>query len=231
MEVICGPITILMWDVPSGSRSLWPDLGTRMNTSTAYIIDDDPAVLRSLSLLVEEVGLRAQGFNTAQAFLDAYDCTRPGCLVLDVRLPGMSGMDLQAALNSRHIQIPIIMISGHGDIPMAVKAVRAGALDFIEKPFRDQVVLDAIHKAIALDAHRPKVAPGPDDLAQRRQRLSERQRRIMDLFLVGKPCKVIAHELGLSPKTIDYHKGRILETMGCDSIVELAHHLHTQAPT
>lgn len=197
--------------------------------ATVFIVDDDEAVLHSLSVLVEEVGLRVEIFATAQAFLDTYDPGRPGCLVLDVRMPGISGLDLQGLLKDRHIEIPIVMISGHGDIPMAVQAVQAGAVDFLEKPFRDQELLDAIQRAIELDRRTRQTSSTTQDLTARLDRLTGRQRQIMDLLVSGKPCKVISHELGISPKTVDYHRGCILETMGSDSIVELAHCLHTHA--
>jgi two-component system, LuxR family, response regulator FixJ len=196
---------------------------------TVFIVDDDAAVLHSLSVLVEEVGLHPETFASAQAFLDTYDPARPGCLVLDVRMPGISGLDLQGLLKDRQAEIPIVMISGHGDIPMAVQAVRGGAVDFLEKPFRDQEFLDAVQRAVELDRCTRETSSATQDLAARMERLTGRQRQIMDLLVSGKSCKAIAHDLGISPKTVDYHRGSILETMGSDSIVELAHRLHANA--
>ena len=187
-----------------------------------YIVDDDEAIRDSLNLLMESVGLNATCFASANAFLDGYDASKPGCLILDVRMPDISGLDLQRILNERQIQIPIVIITGHGDVPIAVRAMKAGAMDVLEKPFNDQALLDAITNAVTKSNEAFEEQNSRAKLKNRAQHLSPREREIMDLLILGKGSKKIAAQLGISPKTVDVHRIHIMEKMEVKSIVELA---------
>jgi RNA polymerase sigma factor (sigma-70 family) len=192
--------------------------------STVYVIDDDKAVRDSLHWLIESVGLKVKSFHTANTFLDDIRATGEpdsGCLVVDVRLPGMSGLDLQDRLNELNIHVPIIVITGHGDVPVAVRAMKAGAVDFIEKPFSDQLLLDRIRDALDQDAQRMEMSTQKAELEQRLARLTPREREVMDLVVQGKLNKQIAAELGLSHKTIEVHRAHVMEKMGAESLAEL----------
>ena len=194
-----------------------------MNESApiVFIVDDDEAVCQSLKMLAETVGLNVQTYGTAEAFLDAYDPAQAGCLVLDVRMPGMSGLELQSKLAEGGIGIPIIIISGHGDVSMAVEAMKAGAVDFIEKPFRDQTLLDSIQKATEIDARKRHEKLQQADIENKMALLTPREREIMDLLVTGKSNKTIAYELGINLKTVHFHRAHILEKMGVDSVPQL----------
>ncbi|MBN2137520.1 MAG: response regulator transcription factor [Sedimentisphaerales bacterium] len=190
-------------------------------TPTVYVVDDDQAVCHSLSLLIQGVGLHVQTFNTAEDFLAAYDPDRSGCLIIDVRMPGMSGLELQHRLLDQGIGLPSIVITGHGDIPMAVDAMRTGVVDFIEKPFRDQVLLDDVQKALQLDVKNRKRRAQTTDIKARTSLLTPREEEIMNMLVSGISSKAIAYELDISQKTVDFHRAHILEKMHVDSVVEL----------
>jgi FixJ family two-component response regulator len=185
------------------------------------VVDDDEAVARSLRALLESVGLAVETFATAQAFLDRADTARAGCLVLDVRMPGMSGLDLQEAMAARGQTIPIVFITGHGDVRMAVRAVKAGAVDFIEKPFRDQDLLDAIQKALADDVVRRSSGDERAVVVARIKSLTPREREVMELVVEGKASKVIARLLGISAKTVEFHRARVMDKMQAHSALDL----------
>ncbi|MHC4758401.1 MAG: response regulator transcription factor [Planctomycetota bacterium] len=188
---------------------------------TVFIVDDEKAMRESLRTLMETVGLNAQTYSSADEFLKDYDEKIHGCLVVDVRLPGMSGLELQAKLVQEKIELPVIIITGHGDVPMAVQAMKLGALNFIEKPFRDQVLLDNIQKAIDLDE---KIRNEQNKYVQSKRKLEQltpREKEIMNFLVTGKPNKAIAFELGISQKTVDFHRANILKKMNVDSVVEL----------
>jgi FixJ family two-component response regulator len=188
---------------------------------TVFIVDDDAAVRNSLRLLVKSVGLTAAAFVSAQEFLATYDPHQPGCLVLDVRMPGMSGLDLQQQLNLRGAVIPVIFITGHGDIPMAVEAMQHGALDFLPKPFRDQDLIDRIQRALEKDRE-TRAALG--QRARNRERLASltpREREVLTLVASGKANKAMAAELGLSQRTVEIHRARVMEKMGASSVAQL----------
>lgn len=193
-----------------------------MSEPTVFIIDDDEAYRDSVQELVSSVGLTTETFCSALDFLEAFDPARPGCLVLDVRMARMSGLALQERLNAMGARIPIVFISGHGDIAMAVKAVKDGAVDFVQKPYREQQLLDAIDEALRRNAT-PR-APSGDarhPLAKRVESLSTREHEVMNLALKGLPSKLIAKELDISHRTVEQHRSRLLEKLGVGSINEL----------
>lgn len=186
-----------------------------------FVVDDDEAVCESLRLLIGDIGLEVRTFTSAREFLGRYEASRPGCLVLDVRMSGMSGLELQSRLRELGIYIPTIIITGHADVPMAVEAMKAGAMDFIEKPFRDQVLLDGIQKAIDLDLRVRRQHRERQDVRARIQLLTQREKEVMDRLVAGKSNKNIAFDLGISQKTVDFHRANILEKIGVSSVVEL----------
>jgi len=195
-----------------------------------FIVDDDEAICESLRLLIEDIGLEVRTFPGAQQFLSQYEPSQSGCLVLDVRMSGMSGLELQSRLRELGLEIPTILITGHADVPMAVEAMKGGAVDFIEKPFRDQVLLDGIQKAIALDAAIRRRRKETHNVQSRIRLLTQREREVMDRLVAGKTNKSIALELGISQKTVDFHRANVLEKIGVDSVVELVRLTQHAAP-
>ncbi|NIM51026.1 MAG: response regulator [Gemmatimonadales bacterium] len=188
---------------------------------TVFIVDDDAPVRESLKLLMRSVGLGAEAYPSANEFLDAYDPTRPGCVVLDVRMPGMSGLELQERLDSLKSTLPIIFVTAHGDVPMAVKAVKAGAADFIQKPFRDQELLDKIQHAIEINAQRREAVADQQAIATRIASLTPREREVMEKVVGGKANKLIAIDLGISQRTVEIHRARVMEKMRAHSVSHL----------
>lgn len=193
--------------------------------ATVHVVDDDGAMCRSVVFLAESVGWRARGFDSAERFLAQVDPGSVGCLVLDVRMPTMSGLELQQAMNMRGLRLPIIFITGHGDVSMAVQAMKDGAADFIEKPFKDQVLLDAIARAVRRSHAEAMQADGRSDMLLRYRQLTLREREIALRVARGQPSKVIARELGISEKTVQVHRTHIMEKMDIHSAAELAHQL------
>lgn len=204
-----------------------------MTASTVFIIDDDEAYRDSVRELVNSIGLATKVYCSALDFLEDFDGNRPGCLVLDVRMARMSGIALQHQLNAMGARIPIVFISGHGDIMMAVKAVKDGAVDFVQKPYREQQLLDAIEEALRRDAGLRAAlpaAPGPvpageleesRSIAKRLAALTEREREVLSLALKGLPNKVIAQQLAISHRTVEQHRSRLCEKFEVHSIMEL----------
>lgn len=192
-----------------------------MNEPTVFIVDDDQAVARSLAWLIGSVRLKVETFASAQAFLDGYDGAKSGCLVLDVRMPGLSGLELQERLAAQRIRVPIIFITGHGDVQMAVRAVQAGAFDFVEKPFNDQDLLDRIQKAIALDAVLREKAAQRAQLRALFASLTPREREVLDRVVEGMSNKAIANSLGLSAKTVEVHRAKVMDKMHARSVSDL----------
>ncbi len=188
---------------------------------TVFIVDDDEAVRDSLSWLMSSVGLAAESFSSAQGFLDEYVPSRPGCLVLDIRMPGISGLDLQEQLPSYKIELPLIFISGHGDVPMAVRALKSGAFDFIEKPFNDQVLLECVQRAIEKDAEYRRKRAAKADVTARMDLLTPREREVLELVVDGASNKVISNSLGVSLKTVEAHRSRVMEKLQAGSLSEL----------
>jgi len=189
---------------------------------TVYVVDDDKAVRDSLRWLIESVGLPVEAFDSAKAFLQRCEASEVrGCLVVDVRLPGVSGLDLQDRLREKGLYLPTIVITGHGDVPVAVRAMKAGALDFIEKPFSDQTLLDRIREAMDRDEHIHELSLKREELAMRYERLTGREREVLDLVVTGQLNKQIAATLGLSHKTIEVHRAHVMEKMEADSLADL----------
>ena len=188
---------------------------------TVFIVDDDGGVRRAVQDLVESVGLRAESFATGQEFLNKKRTSDPSCLVLDVRLPQMSGLDFQRRLADVGIQIPIIFITAHGDIPMSVRALKSGAVEFLTKPFRDQDLLDAIQQALQRDRAAQERQDEVHELHGRYQALTARERTVMGLVVAGMLNKQIASEIGASEATVKIHRGNVMEKMQAGSLIEL----------
>jgi FixJ family two-component response regulator len=188
---------------------------------TVFIVDDDRSMRQAIQDLVESVGLSAEAYATGQEFLRRQLTSHPSCLVLDVRLPQMSGLDLQRQLAETGRQIPIIFITAHGDIPMSVRALKSGAVEFLTKPFRDQDLLDAIQQALQRDSAARAQQTEIHELEQRFQLLTVREREVMTLVVSGMLNKQIASELGASEATVKIHRGHVMEKMQAGSIVEL----------
>ena len=189
--------------------------------ATVHVVDDDDAVRSSLRLLLKSVGLPTVAHASAHEFLAAWDGDQPGCLVLDVRMPGMSGIELQAELNQRGAIIPVIFISGHGDIPMAVEAIQHGAFDFLQKPFRVQDLIDRVQRALASDAEHRQLLQQRETLRQRFDLLTPREQEVLQLVTQGKANKVMAGDLGVSQRTVEIHRARVMEKMGAQSLAQL----------
>ena len=192
-----------------------------MIAPTVFIVDDDAGVRKSIGELLISVGLAVETFQSAQSFLDAFDTARPGCLVLDVRMARMSGLALEAKLAEMGADIPIVFISGHGDISMAVNAIKRGAVDFVPKPYQEQQLLDAVNEALRRDALRRAAPLDASGFAQRLQMLSPREHEVLDLALKGHSSKAIARELGISHRTVELHRSHLLEKLEVASITEL----------
>jgi FixJ family two-component response regulator len=189
--------------------------------AVVFVVDDDPSMRRSLETLLRSVGLDVRLFSSAQEFMQAERVDAPGCLVLDVRLPGMSGLAFQEELAKTGVALPVIFITGYGDVPMTVRAIKAGAAEFLTKPFDDQVLLDAIHAAIERDRARRPDATGLAALMGRYQQLTERERQVMKFVVAGRVNKQIAAELGLSLVTVKAHRGQVMRKMLATSLAEL----------
>lgn len=188
---------------------------------TVFVVDDDESVRGSLRFLLRSAGLESRAFGSAQEFLAAYDPSHPGCLVLDVRMPGMSGLELQQELNLRGAILPVIFITGHGDIPMAVEAMQHGAHDFLQKPFRDEDLIERVRRALAKDAKSRAALEEHQAIRGRLDLLTPREREVLALMARGKPNKIMAHELGVSQRTVEIHRARVMEKSGASSLAEL----------
>jgi two-component system, LuxR family, response regulator FixJ len=189
--------------------------------ATVFIVDDDPAVRGSMSWLLESVDLPVEVCASAQEFLDTYNPAIPGCLVLDIRLPGMGGLELQKELAKRKIQIPIIIVTGHAEVPMAVRAMKAGAVDFIEKPFSDQVLLDCIRTALQRDSESRGDDIRREEIAARIRTLTPREFEVKEKVVEGNSNKMIAAQLGVSRKTVEAHRAGVMKKMKAQSVADL----------
>lgn len=186
-----------------------------------YVVDDDDGVRSSIRLLLKSAGLPTTPMASAQEFLEAFDPAQPGCLVLDIRMPGMSGLELQQQLNVRGAILPVLFITGHGDVPMAVEAMQQGAFDFLQKPFRDHDLIDRIEKALARDRETRASSQKHGQTRARLATLTPRERQVLGLLTQGKQNKVMAAELGLSQRTVEIHRAHVMEKMGAGSLAQL----------
>lgn len=191
--------------------------------TTVHVVDDDEAVRDSIAELVSSVGLTAATYPSARDFLAHYDAGKPGCLVLDVRMAHMSGPALQEQLIASGARIPIVFISGHGDIPVAIKTIKAGAVDFVQKPYAEQQLLDSINEALRRDAESREASTDKARFDTRRATLTRREREVLDLVVKGMSSKAIAQSLGISFRTVEVHRSRILDKMGVRNVPELIH--------
>ncbi len=189
--------------------------------ATVFVVDDDQAMRNSLKWLIESVGLTVRTYASADDFIKDYYPGRAGCLLLDVRMPGMSGLELQEQFLEQQIKIPIIIITGHGDVPMAVRAMKAGAVDFIEKPFNDELLLESIRNALIKDVGQRTAQSARADIATRLVHLTPREHEVMEMVTSGRANKDIAKTLGVSSKTVEAHRARVMEKMQASSLAEL----------
>lgn len=194
---------------------------TQQHGPTIYVIDDDDGMRRALGALLTTVGYKTALFGRPSEFLARFTAEDPGCLVLDIRMPEMSGLELQQQLNRAGVMLPVIFITGHGDVPMAVQAMKEGAFQFIQKPFRDQEFLDHINHALQHDAKNRKDLARRGDIRRRLDSLTPRERQVMDLVVDGVANKVMAIDLGLSERTVEIHRAKVMEKMGARSVAHL----------
>ncbi len=197
-------------------NDIYPD-----QAPTAYIVDDDESIRTLWRWLMESNGIAVKTFATAAEFIESYRSRGAGCLVLDLKLPGMSGLELQEYLHRRSIEIPIVFVTGHGDVPAAVSALKGGAVDFIQKPFSYKDVLSVIEKAFETDAKIRKKRTRQSRIAGRLATLTEREREVLQRVIEGRPNKIIASELDISMKTVEFHRAKVMEKMGVTSVAEL----------
>jgi len=191
---------------------------------TVFVVDDDAGVRKSLSLSLSRRGYHVESYDSAEAFLGGLDDTKPGCLILDVRMPGLSGLDLQKALADRNVRIPIIFVTGHGDVPMSVEALRGGALDFLEKPFPQETLLARVDEALNRARESAGQAARGSEIRARLALLTAREREVFDLLVAGpadQSSKQIARTLGISHRTVEHHRSRIMEKTGANSLPDL----------
>jgi FixJ family two-component response regulator len=198
-----------------------PGAQSAQSSPLVYLVDDDEAVRDALGLLFKSVGLECRLFASALEFLEAYDPRRHSCLVADIRMPGLSGLDLQQRLNEQRADVPVIFITGHGDVPMAVNAMKSGASDFIQKPFRDQDLIDRIHKALAQDRERRELRAEQNVIRERLALLTPREAEVMKRVVRGQANKVIALDLGVSQRTVELHRARVMRKLKMRSLAEL----------
>jgi len=192
-----------------------------MTDAVVYVVDDDESARESLAFLLESADLQVETFASAPEFLAGLSQARPGCIITDVRMPEMSGQDLVARLAALDCHLPVIMITGHGDIPMAVEAMRSGVVDFIEKPFSESRILDALKRALSALSSAPAVSGDQAAILQRLETLSERERQVLDGVVAGHPNKVIARDLGISPRTVEIYRAKLMTKMHADNLAAL----------
>lgn len=194
---------------------------TAKQHGTVFIVDDDQAIRQGMHYLMRSVGLPAEIFSSADDFLKQFDARRGGCLVLDIRMPGLGGLELRDRLLELGSAIPIIFMTGHGDVPMAVETMQKGAFDFIQKPFRDQDLLDRVTRALSADERGREERLRVSALTARHETLTKREREVMDLVVTGKSNKIIAYELGTSQRTVEIHRARVMDKMQARSLADL----------
>ena len=191
------------------------------NNATVFVVDDEVEMRESLRWLIESIDLNVETFESAEEFLRAYNPDRPGCAVLDMRMPEVSGLELQKKLKAKGYTLPLIFITGFGSVPIAVEALKMGAVDFMEKPFSDQALLDKIHCALEIDRQARFKKSRNENISARVKDLTSREKEIMDLVVQGNATKRIAVQLGISPKTVEAHRARVMQKMEADSIADL----------
>ncbi len=191
------------------------------NDATVFVVDDDPAVRDSLKALLESDDLTVEIYGTCQEFLNAPDINRGGCLLLDVQMPEMNGLELQQKLADNGSTLPVIIITGHGDVPIAVKAMKAGAVDFIEKPFTDDIILDSVRRALELGVRSRREQVSVDQAEAGIKRLTTREYEVLEHLVVGRLNKQIAYDLGISARTVEIHRARVMEKMGVRTLAHL----------
>jgi two-component system, LuxR family, response regulator FixJ len=188
---------------------------------TVFVVDDDPGIRDSLAMLLTSSGYEAKAYASAAAFLASETPDAIGCMVVDVQMPEMNGLALQRELATRRFRLPVIVMTGHGDIPIAVQAMKAGAVDFLEKPFDDGVLLDGIRRALERVTSAQDQALAAKETKRRLEQLTDREREVMDLIVAGKANKVIAYELSISPRTVEIHRSRVMEKMAAGNLADL----------
>lgn len=192
-----------------------------MNDATVFLIDDDASVRDSLSLVLSLKGMRTQVFASAEAFLETYRPESRGCVLTDLQMPGMSGLDLQEALHQRGISLPVVVLTAHGDVPTTRLAMKGGAFDFLEKPVNDEVLLDVLQNAIREDGQRRDSLSAEDLARTRMARLTPREREVLEQLVAGKSQRDIAAKLSISPRTVEVYKARMMEKLQCRSLADL----------
>jgi two-component system, LuxR family, response regulator FixJ len=191
-----------------------------MSDRHVFIVDDDPSIRDSMQLLLEVAGFRVCNFDSAKQFL-ANDRPKHGCLIADVRMPDMSGLELQEEIIRRHIELPVIIMTGHGDVPLAVRAMKAGAIDFLEKPFNDEILLASVRRALDVGLQTRSRSAETSAAKEALALLTPRERRVLDKLVKGRSNKVAAHELGISPRTVEIHRAHIMDKMEASSLSDL----------
>lgn len=191
------------------------------NQPTVYIVDDDAAVRSALNLLLETENLRTKVFASAEEFLECVDATHSGCLLLDVRMPGLSGLELQQVLAQKQITMPVIIMTGYADVPMAVQAMKAGAIDFVEKPFDNDRLLQQIHICLQVLNDLQSEQDRQHMAKEKIRRLTRRERQVMDMLVAGHQNRVIAEKLGISPRTVEIHRARVMEKLEANSLSDV----------
>ena len=205
-----------------------------VSAPTVFVVDDDPSIRKALGRLLKADGFQVQKFQSAEEFLELHPVGTPACLVLDVSMPGLNGLDLQQQLADRNSALPIVFITGHGDIPMSVRAMKAGATDFLVKPFKSSDLLKAVRQAVERYAESLRADAEVQEIRKRFQSLSPREREVMTYVVSGRLNKQVGHRLGIAEKTIKVHRARIMHKMGADSLaalVRMAHRLGIEEPT
>ena len=203
---------------------------TNAKRPLVMVVDDDSGVRNAMRILLKSVGMESALYSSAQEFLAAWQPHQPGCLVLDIRMPGMSGLELQQQLNLRGAVLPVIFMTGHGDIPMAVEAMQHGAFDFLQKPFRDQELLDRVQRALTRDTENRARLRHTDRIRERLATLSPREREVLDLVTQGKANKMVAGDLGVSQRTVEIHRAHVMQKMEAGSLAELVRMMMAVAP-
>lgn len=192
-----------------------------MQLEIVHVVDDDEAARDSLAFLLQSVGFAVKAHASATAFLDELPASPAGCLITDLRMPGFDGLQLLRELNRRHVEMPVLIITGHGDIPLAVEAMRAGAVDFLEKPFDDQVLLASVRRAFASQQEQSRQTGEKSEIAARIEQLSARERQVLEGLIAGHPNKVIAYDLGISIRTIEIYRANVMTKMRAASLSDL----------